>query len=102
MKIHTSCSSVLVRQQAFHASRNNIYIVPVIFLEQGITQDIWGKLTPDLIKELIPKIGIRALFLEKWRLELQANAASEVRLRSDKHGNGSHKIAYLLAILSHS
>lgn len=36
------------------------------FLENAITDENLSDLTPELIKEMIPKIGLRMEFLKKW------------------------------------
>ncbi|XP_039309196.1 uncharacterized protein LOC105204400 [Solenopsis invicta] len=38
-----------------------------ILEENAITDDNFSELTPDLIKEMIPKIGLRMEFLKKWK-----------------------------------
>ncbi|KAF2882000.1 hypothetical protein ILUMI_24181 [Ignelater luminosus] len=38
------------------------------FVDQGIDMEIFNNLSDDMIKELIPKIGTRCKFLQKWKL----------------------------------
>lgn len=56
----------MIRQNKQNFVESTIDQVLHDFIENAIDDDNFLKLTTDLIKELLPKIGLRLHFLENW------------------------------------